>query len=611
MAIFDYRGADGREVIGEAYHLAAYTSGVSILGDVLGFVFNDPTPEVGSLPDGWREVTFEELGVDLSHANMSSLLSVGEVPFFAAEGLLDGDAKVLAQTDEAGNIVKISISFGGTNSLEDIQDFNQLADLSYADGFEYLYEAVRDFAVDNGLTGRDVLFTGYSLGGGATNLAALNSGAVEGYEGYADGFFAEADYIAFASPAIGDVEMDNLFNMGWENDVVYRAGGNDFENPPTLEEVLENGTSDVESYSSLDNLVLFNDSYAAENFPFGDFKLLNLIGWLAHLDGAIAANRLFDTIADSNFYDYMERDSTIIVSNLDLLRSSVWAEPVDRATGNHIGDDSFVLGSVHDDLLGDSTGNDFLDGFAGDDEFRISEGNDTVHGGSGDDKVNMNGSIGDYEVMRLSDGTVYFLDTKGRYGLEELIDVEQVDFGFAQTYDLEEGSVKWGWFKGADYEEIIEGTDSSEQLTGGADTDRIFGKDGDDLIAGEGGDDLLHGGDGSDALIGGEGNDQLFGAAGDDAILGGAGNDVLSGGLGVDTFVFEASFGEDVITDYNMGEQGDDLIAFTSDVFVDYDAVMAAAMQQGDDVVISAGGDSLLIQNASLDEMSSDDFMFV
>ncbi|MGH1351249.1 MAG: hypothetical protein ACRBBN_10620 [Methyloligellaceae bacterium] len=605
MAIFDYRGEDGREVIQEAYHLSAYTSGISVLGDVLGFVFNDPTPEISDLPEGWREVTFEELGVDTSHENTGSLLKVGEVPFFKAEALQDGDAKVLAKVDESGNIIKLSINFGGTNGLGDITDFNQLSDLTYADSFEYLYDAVKDFAIGNGLTGENVLFTGYSLGGGAANLAFLNR------EKYSDGFFENSDYIGFASPVIINDNSQNLFNFGWENDVVYRAGGNDTENPPTLEEVLANGTSDIESANSLDNMVLFNDAYAGENFPFGDFKILNIVGWLAHLDGAIASNRLFDTLASSNFYDYMEQDSTIIVSNLDRLRSLVWAEPVDRVTGNHVGEDSFVLGSAHNDKLGDSTGSDFLDGFSGNDRFRLHEGNDTVHGGEGTDTVELQGNLSDYEIMRVTDSTTFFYDTEGRYGLEELIDVEKVNLGLAQTYNLEDDKVKWGWFKAADYETVTEGTNSTDILNGTENRDRIFGLDGDDTLTGNDGDDLLHGGDGADILSGGQGNDQLFGSAGNDLISGDAGNDILSGGLGTDTFIFDINWGNDVITDYNMGEQGDDLIAFNAAIFSDFGELSNAATQSGDDIFISYGSDTLLIQDTSVDELNADGFLFI
>ncbi len=45
--------------------------------------------------------------------------------------------------------------------------------------------------------------------------------------------------------------------------------------------------------------------------------IANLSGWAAHLEG-IFINPI-QRIAQSTFYDYIERDSTIIISNLDAI----------------------------------------------------------------------------------------------------------------------------------------------------------------------------------------------------------------------------------------------------------------------------------------------------
>ncbi len=385
MAIFDYRGQDGREVIAEAYQLAAYSSVVplesSFAETFIDLIIHDPSPEASVLPDGWRELTPEELGVSPDNIREGGFFGFGNTPYYADDGtLVDGEAKVLAKTDASGNVTNVAISFAATNSIGSVLDFQALSDLSYDDSFDYLFEAVRDYSVDNGLDGSDVLITGYSLGGGATNLAALDR------ETRLDGFFADSDYIGFASPAIA--EGENVFNFGFENDVVYRIGGNDFENPPSLTEVLLSTNQDIESESSLDNLVLFNDSYANPLFPFGPFGLLNLTGWLAHVDGAVAGPRIFDTIATSYFYEEMERDSTIVVSNLsDLTRGFTWVEPVNRSTGSHNNDDAFILGSKDSDLLRGDNGDDHIDGFGGNDTINGRGGDDVIFGAGGNDKL--------------------------------------------------------------------------------------------------------------------------------------------------------------------------------------------------------------------------------
>ncbi|MGL5134586.1 MAG: hypothetical protein ACRC78_18815, partial [Planktothrix sp.] len=72
-----------------------------------------------------------------------------------------------------------------------------------------------------------------------------------------------------------------------------------------------------------------------------------------------------------------------------------------------------------------------------------------------------------------------------------------------------------------------------------------------DLLWGDEGDDTLDGGEGNDILTGGQGNDWLVGAGGDDTLTGGAGND---------RFYLASSFGNNLITDFNNGE---DIIALT------------------------------------------------
>jgi len=67
---------------------------------------------------------------------------------------------------------------------------------------------------------------------------------------------------------------------------------------------------------------------------------------------------------------------------------------------------------------------------------------------------------------------------------------------------------------------------------------------------------VLSGAVGNDTLDGGVGNDTVDGGAGDDRLIGGLGNDSLTGGTGNDVFVFHASFGNDVITDFDANPTG-------------------------------------------------------
>ncbi|WP_280177440.1 hypothetical protein [Microvirga pakistanensis] len=126
------------------------------------------------------------------------------------------------------------------------------------------------------------------------------------------------------------------------------------------------------------------------------------------------------------------------------------------------------------------------------------------------------------------------------------------------------------------------------------------------------GNDLFYGDERANNLGSGAGNDTLSGGSGGDTLVGGAGNDSLTGGSNSDTFVFDVGFGVDVITDFKAGANTDDVIEFSTAVFSDHAAVLAASTQSGSNVVITAGaGSSITLKNVTLSNLHADDFRFV
>ena len=87
--------------------------------------------------------------------------------------------------------------------------------------------------------------------------------------------------------------------------------------------------------------------------------------------------------------------------------------------------------------------------------------------------------------------------------------------------------------------------------TGNSDTTRDIAVGGaqTDILDGGGGADILIGGAGADFLTGGAGKDMLLGGVGDDVLNGGTGSDTLIGGQGTDIYQFISGDGADSIQD--------------------------------------------------------------
>jgi serralysin len=175
------------------------------------------------------------------------------------------------------------------------------------------------------------------------------------------------------------------------------------------------------------------------------------------------------------------------------------------------GSGSGQTGGSGDDVLTGTLASEILDGRGGNDKLYGLGGNDTLYGDVGTDKL---------------------------YG--------------GDGNDRLEGGADSDWLYGDAGNDILYGDLGSDRLFGGTDHDRLFG--GADS-------DRLFGGSGDDALDGGAGNDLLYGEIGRDTLSGGTGNDRLFGGSDADTFVFEAGFAADRVSDF---QDNVDTLSFAS-----------------------------------------------
>lgn len=158
--------------------------------------------------------------------------------------------------------------------------------------------------------------------------------------------------------------------------------------------------------------------------------------------------------------------------------------------------------------------------------------------------------------------------------------------------------------------DVIRGGGGADIIDGEAGNDKLFGNGGADFIEGAGGKDRINGGGGNDDLFGNAGNDNLSGRSGADTLDGGAGNDRLIGGGGGDTFVF--SSGADTVRDFNTGQSGEvidlsDVAAITdfSDLMTNHASEVTGGVRISD-----LSGNTMLLEDISLSDLSADDFLF-
>lgn len=626
MGLYDYRDLSSAAAADLAVlsHRLAINAAIPSIGslnlvdgmDAILSALPDGTISGGTvsptLPDGWSALTVGDLGLSADLAdNMGFIKIESPLTGFTESG---PQVKILAERDGAGQVTRLAVSYAGTNSPVDIVDYFQLNAGTLAPKLEPILAAVRAYAEAHGLTGADVIVTGYSLGGGMANLQSEYAHTLAG------GFFADSLYVGHASPLIDP--SDRILNIGYENDVVFRVVGDQ----PDLDSAVAAGGSglinpDYNLASSTDNVVIFDGVYGSDIFRSGGFSLVNLLAWSGHMSGV--ANDAITRIVGSEYYDLMARDSAVIVSGLGAdKRGTTWVEDKAQSTSSHHGEPTFLVGTSFNDLIRDGKSNDYIDAGVGDDVIRVSSGVNRIAGGEGTDTLRLGGYHNDWSVYRLSDGTLAF-DRKDGSGLTLATGIERVDFeGLAigdtsltnWPYSVQSDRLEdehWSLFEWGDndvaYGRATEGTGGADVLSGKV----VFGQGGDDRLSGTAASDMLHGGAGNDSLTLNSKGDRGYGAEGNDVITISAGGVRMNGGLGNDTFVFTSAVrGQVVIEDFDALANGNDVIQVARSQFADWGAVSSRMVQDGDDVVIRGDLMTIRLADTDLSQVGADDFLF-
>ncbi|WP_213939516.1 polyurethanase [Pseudomonas sp. dw_612] len=523
---------------------------------------------------GWTPITASQLGYDGKTDARGTFY--GE-----KAGFTSAQVEILGKYDAQGHLTEIGIAFRGTSGPREILIGDSIGDAindllaalgpkdyakNYAgEAFGKLFGNVAAFASAHGLSGKDVLVSGHSLGGLAVNsLADLSTDKWSG-------FYKDSNYIAYASPT--QSSNDKVLNVGYENDPVFRAlDGSTFN----LSSV---GVHDAAKASATDNIVSFNDHYASTAWNVLPFSILNIPTWISHLPTAYGDG--MNRVIESKFYDLTSKDSTIIVANLsDPARANTWVQDLNRNAETHKGS-TFIIGSDGNDLIQGGKGNDYLEGRDGNDTFRDGGGYNIVLGGKGSNVLDLQQSVKNFVFANDGVGNLYVKDANGGISITR-------DIGNIIT---KEPAFLWGVFKDdVTHSVTAGGLKVGNNVTQYAST--VKGGAGADTLTAHASGDWLFGLDGNDHLIGGRGND---------VFVGGGGNDLMESGGGINTFLFTGGFGQDKV----IGYQASDKLVFlgVQGVMPD-DNFRAHATAVGHDTVLTFGADSVTLVGVGLESLS-------
>jgi Ca2+-binding RTX toxin-like protein len=263
---------------------------------------------------------------------------------------------------------------------------------------------------------------------------------------------------------------------------------------------------------------------AAEDNYFYDFGI-----WRDVLTGAGKSDVFYLTVdAITDIVDGRDGNDTIDYSGadravrIDLRIGSVTATFHDQQPVAQVQNIENATGSIYDDTIYGTDGNNTLDGNAGDDYLYGRDGNDTLLGGAGADHL----YGGDQDDTLIGGtGNDYI---NGGAGLGDTVSYADVDRGVGVDVDFRDQAssdtphqARFYGGAGAEtdtvgYVENAIGTKYGDRFEGGVEANVFDGADGNDSIWGFGGEDTLKGGAGDDHLNGGQGADRLIGGDGSD-----------------------------------------------------------------------------------------------
>jgi Ca2+-binding RTX toxin-like protein len=524
---------------------------------------------------------------------------------------------LLVQIISSGETVKVANQFSGTNGIEQVKfangstwDRSQIADAAWVRGTtgNDTFFGSNDAEVFDGKGGNDYLHGGgsgdtyiYRVGSGndtvaetsgdtgddVAKLVGLNSSDVEFSRNGNDLFIR-------INSSSETLKVENQFNGSNGIEQVAFADGSTWNRAAIADAAWVRGTSGNDSFYGSNDAEVFDGKGGNDYLHGGGGGDTYLFGAgsgndtvaetsgdtgndVAKLVGLNSSDVEFSRNGNDLFIRINSSSETLKVENqfnggngieqVAFADGSAWnrAAIADAAwVRGTSGNDSFY-GSNDAEVFDGKGGNDYLHGGGGGDTylFGAGSGNDTVAESSGDSGSDV------IKLMDLTSSDVLFSHS----GNDLLIQINAT----GETLKVE------NQFSGSNGVEGIVFADGTAW-----DRSQI---------------------DAASWFRGTSGNDTISGTSGNDTIAGGQGNDTLSGAAGDDTFVFRASLGQDIVTDFTPGH---DVLEFRDGIFADAAAALAAASASGSHTIITIDATTtVLLQNVALANLHAADFHIV
>ncbi len=481
--------------------------------------------------------------------------------------------------------------------------------------------------VDGG-TGNDTIIAGVGsfndsyTGGGDTDLVSYESSTVSMIVNLTTGSASGAgtDTLSGIENAFGGSTNDTITGAGDAN-YLYGNSGNDSISGLGNADTLAGGSGNdtLDGGDGADQLFGDSDNDVLRGGAGND----TLNGGLEGLTGGDTADY---AAATSNITVWLDAAIHLVAGGVDVGTDQVFSiENVSLGSGADLvlanaNANNIALGNGADAALG-YAGNDTIDGGSGNDLIFGQEGNDSLIGGAGEDilaagigndTVNAGADI-DFVLAEEGDDSVTGGDARdllyGQAGNDSLYGDAADDFiSGGDDNDLLVGGTGLDVLFGDAGNDIGYGEADRDWVYGFAGNDTLYGGAGDDVIGGSDGLDELHGDDGADAIFGEAGNDTIFGDAGFDYIVGGGGLNTISLGSGLD--IVQSNLGEggtQRVSDFGIADF--DQIWLVGWGFANTAAALAACQQVGADVVLQNGADQIVLQNLTVGQLNTYNFV--